>query len=163
MLTNKKITLEKRTAETVKIYFERANRPEIKSVLPQKAQTVEEALADFEKTLLPDATSYGETVWVDGEYVGDIWCYCIDLNDEPNCMISFCIFETAYWSQGIATSAVAQFLPRIRERYGVRTVGAFSFAHNRASVRVLEKNGFAVVEEFTEDGVLSVYLQYDFD
>jgi len=41
------ITLEKRTADTVKIYFEKANVPEIKKVLPQKARSVEEALADY--------------------------------------------------------------------------------------------------------------------
>ena len=33
------ITLEKRTADSVRTYFEKANRPEIKQVLPQKAKT----------------------------------------------------------------------------------------------------------------------------
>ena len=47
------ITLETRTADSVRTYFEKANRPEIKQVLPQKAKTVEEALADYEETLLP--------------------------------------------------------------------------------------------------------------
>lgn len=50
------IILGERTADTVKIYFEKANKPEIKQVLPQKAKTVEEALTDYEKTLLPNAT-----------------------------------------------------------------------------------------------------------
>ena len=68
------ITLKKRTADSVRTYFEKANRPEIKQVLPQKAQTVEEALADYEETLLPNATSFGQTVYVDGKYVGDVWC-----------------------------------------------------------------------------------------
>lgn len=44
------ITLEKRTADTVRIYFEKANRQEIKQVLPQKAKTVEEALEDYKKS-----------------------------------------------------------------------------------------------------------------
>ena len=57
------------------------------------SKTVEEALADYEETLLPNATSFGQTVYVDGKYVGDVWCYCIDMDDEPNCMLSFCIFE----------------------------------------------------------------------
>ena len=56
------ITLETRTADSVRTYFEKANRPEIKQVLPQKAKTVEEALADYEETLLPNATSFGQTV-----------------------------------------------------------------------------------------------------
>lgn len=155
------ITLEKRTADSVKIYFEKTNRPEIKQVLPQKAKTVEEALKDYEKTLLTNATSFGQTVYVDGKYVGDVWCYCIDMDDEPNCMVSFCIFEPEYWSKGIATTAVKMFIQNVCAQYNFKTIGAFTFAHNNASIRVLEKNGFAVMEEFEENGVLSKYLQYE--
>jgi len=153
------ITLEKRTADTVRIYFEKASKKEIKRVLPQKAKTVEEALEDYEKTLLPNADSFGQIICVDGRYVGDVWCYCIDMDNEPNCMISFCIFETEYWSKGIATAAVNMFIKNICAKFGVKSIGAFSFSHNGASLNVLEKNGFAVMEEFEEDGVLSKYLQ----
>ena len=153
------ITLGERTAETVRIYFEKANRPEIKKVLPQKAKTVEEALADYEKTRLPGATSFGQTIFADGRYVGDIWCYCIDMEDEPNCMVSFCVFELESWSKGIATAALKLFIEAIRAKYGVKTIGAFTYANNRASISVLEKNGFSVIEEFEENGVLSKYLQ----
>ena len=155
------ITLDNRTADSVRTYFEKANRPEIKRVLPQKAKTVEEALADYEKTLLPNAESFGQTVHVDGKYVGDVWCYCIDMDDEPNCMLSFCIFEPGYWSRGIATAAVKMFIQNICRRYRFRTIGAFTYADNHASIRVLEKNGFVVKEEFEEDGVLSKYLQLE--
>ena len=155
------ITLEKRTADTVRIYFEKTNRPEIKQVLPQKAKTVEEALQNYEKTLLPNATSFGQTVYVDGKYVGDVWCYCIDMDDEPNCMLSFCIFELEYWSKGIATTAVNIFIKKVCAQYKVKNIGAFTFSHNNASIRVLEKNGFVIVEEFEEDGVWSKYLQYE--
>ena len=153
------ITLEKRTADTVRIYFEKANQQEIKQVLPQKAKTVEEALEDYKKSQAPDACSFGQTIYVDGKYVGDVWCYCIDMDDEPNCMLSFCIFELEYWSKGIATTAVNMFIKNVCERYNVKTIGAFTFAHNNASIRVLEKNGFVVIEEFEEDGVWSKYLQ----
>ena len=124
-----------------------------------KAKTVEEALEDYRKTLLPDATSFGETVFADGIYVGDVWCYCIDLNDEPNCMLSYCIFDEDYRGKGIAAEAVRLFIRKIRETYGVMTVGAFTYADNTPSIRVLEKNGFTLMEEFEEDGVLSKYLQ----
>ena len=153
------ITLGERTAETVRIYFEKANRPEIKNVLPQKAKTVEEALADYEKTRLPGATSFGQTILADGRYVGDIWCYCINMEDEPNCMVSFCVFELESWSKGIATAALKLFIEAIRVKYGVKTIGAFTYANNLASISVLEKNGFSVMEEFEENGVLSKYLQ----
>lgn len=154
------VCLGTRTAETVRIYFEKANQPEIKAVLPQKAQSVEEALEDYMETLLPNAGSYGRTIMVNGNYIGDIWCYCIDVNEEPNAMLSCCIFEKAYWSLGIATEAVAMFLKEIQAKYALSTIGAFTFSENIASIRVLEKNGFAVLEEFSEDGKNSKYLQY---
>ena len=154
------ICLGDRTAETVRFYFEKAQQPEIKAVLPQKAQTVEEALANFRETLLPNAASYGRTIFADGQYIGDIWCYCIDAQEEPNAMLSYCIFEKAYWSQGIATKAVAMFLKEVRAKYALHTIGAFTYSDNLASVRVLEKNGFTEMEEFSEDGRDSKYFQY---
>ena len=153
------ICLGNRTAETVKIYFEKARQPEIRAVLPQKAQTVEEALEDYRGTLLPNASSYGRIIVANGKYIGDIWCYCIDRDEQPNAMLSYCIFEEELWSRGIATRAVALFLHEIREKFGCKTVGAFTYSDNVASVRVLEKNGFSVAEEFAEDGRLSKYLQ----
>lgn len=154
------VSLGTRTAETVRIYFEKANQPEIRAVLPQKAQTVEEALEDYRKTLLSNAKSYGKTILANGNYIGDIWCYRIDVNDEPNAMLSCCIFEKAYWSQGIATQAVSMFLKEVRERYALGTVGAFTFSENHASIRVLEKNGFHELEEFSEGGRDSKYFLY---
>ena len=154
------VCLGDRTAETVRLYFEKANQPEIQAVLPQKARTVEEALEDYEKTLRPNARSYGKTVIANGNYIGDIWCYCMDAHEEPNAMLSYCIFEKAYWSQGIATKAVAMFLKEVRARFALRTIGAFTFSDNLASIRVLEKNGFTEIEEFSEDGRDSKYFQY---
>ena len=156
------IRLSARTPETVKIYFEKTDRPDIKAALPQKARTVEEALEDYRKTLLPDANSYGRTITADGTYIGDIWCYCIDLNSDPGAMLSFCIFDEAYRSRGIATQAVSAFLKEIQSKYHLATVGAFAFSDNLASIKVLQKNGFVVTEEFSEDGRASKYLQYTY-
>ncbi len=152
------VTLRDRTADSVRIYFEKASKPKIKQVLPQKAKTVAEALDDYRKTLLPNANSFGQTIYADDQYVGDIWCYCIDTNAEPNCMLSFCIFETAFWSKGIATAAIRIFIKNICAKYGIHSIGAFTFSHNIASVRALEKNGFLIMEEFEEGGILSKYL-----
>ena len=155
------ISLGIRTEETVRIYFEKVKNPLIKAALPQKAQTVEEAIEDYRKTLLPGADSFGRTIIADGEYVGDVWCYCIDPEDEPNAMLSYCVFETSLWKRGIATEAVGLFLKEVFEKYELRSVGAFTFSDNGASSGVLEKNGFRLIEEFTEDGRKSKYFQYD--
>jgi RimJ/RimL family protein N-acetyltransferase len=153
------IILDERTEETVRIYFEQAQRQNIKRMLPQKAQSVEEAVADYKATLLPAATSYGRTIRADGRYVGDVWCYCIDRTESPNAMLSYCVFDEACWGRGVATQAVSLFLREVRERYGIKTVGAFTFSNNLASIRVLEKNGFVLVEALTEEGRESKYFQ----
>ena len=131
----------------------------IRKVLPQKAQTVEEALADYERTLLPGSSSFGRTIWVDGRYMGDIWCYGIDREQIPEAMISYCLLETNCWGRGIATKTVQLFLEEIVELYGFNSIGAFTFAENIASCRVLEKNEFVMQEEFVENGVVSRYYQ----
>ena len=120
---------------------------------------MEEALEDYQQTLLPGAASYGRTIWLDQTYVGDIWCYGIHLEEEPDAMISYCVFEEAFWRKGIATEAVTIFLQEISEKFQLETVGAFTFLNNVASIRVLEKNGFERKEVFEEEGRMSAYFQ----
>lgn len=154
-----KITLGGRTAETAAVYFEKTRSPAIRSALPQKAQTLEEALADYRKTQLPGAKSFGRTICADGQYVGDVWCYCMDPAGDPQAMVSYCVFEQELWGRGVAAKALGLFLEEIRKRFGLERVGAFTFASNTGSIRVLEKNGFRLQESFTEDGVESGYYQ----
>ena len=153
------ITLEDRTEKTVTIYFEKAQQPAVRKTLPQKAQTIEDALVDFAKTQQPDATSYGRTIYADGRYVGDVWIYGIDPMDTPNAMLNYCVFEQELWEKGVATEAVRLFLEETQRKFGLLTVGAFTYAENIASIRVLEKNHFELVEEFVEEGVASRYYQ----
>ena len=151
------VLLGERTAEFAAVYFARTRDPAIQRVLPQRAQTLEEFLADFRRTQEPGADSFGRTIYVDGQYVGDVWCYCMDLAGDPQAMVSYCVFEQALWGRGIAAEALRLFLEEIRERFGLERIGAFTFASNTGSIRVLEKNGFRLQESFTEDGVESGY------
>ena len=153
------VELKERTESHVRTYFVRTRDPEIQARIPQTAEAVEQAVADFEKTLLPGATSFGRTIYVDGSYVGDIWCYCIDLQEEPNAMVSYCLFEKAFWNKGVCTEALRQFELETVPRFGLKSLGAFTYCDNISSIRVLEKNGFAKMEEFMEGGRLSVYCQ----
>lgn len=154
------LELRSRTADTVITYLHRTRDPEVRKYLPQKAATEEEALADFEKTQRPGADSYGRTIYADGNYIGDIWCYCIR-RDERHAMISYCIFDQAYWGKGIATKALRMFLTEITERFGLKSVGAFTYSANAPSVRVLMNNYFTDTETFVEDGIESKYFQKD--
>lgn len=153
-----RIELKDRTTDTVVTYFQRTRDPEVRKYLPQKATTETDALADFEKTQQPGATSYGRTIYVDGNYIGDVWCYCIQ-QDEPNAMISYCIFDKEHWRKGIATEALRMFFAVIVEKFGLKSVGAFTYSANESSIKVLLKNGFTDAETFVEDGIESKYFQ----
>ena len=153
------IELRERTPDHVRIYFERVQDPEIQQYLPRTVTSIQQALAGFENTQKPGATSYGRTIYADGDYVGDVWCYGIDLLETPQAMVSYCIFDKSYWGKGVMSRAFALFLSDISKRYGISHIGAFSFSRNIASVCVLEKNGFRILETFSENGVESVYLQ----
>ena len=156
------IILGCRSEETVRVYFEQAQKPVIKAMLPQKATTVEEAIADYQGTLLPTSTSYGKTILADGKYVGDIWCYCIDKADTPNAMLSYCVFDESSWNKCIATDATLLFLEEIKNKFNLESIGAFTYSDNLASIKVLEKSGFELIEAFEEEGRESKYFQRNF-
>ena len=153
------ITLSERTAAHVSAYWHKTQDAEIKALLPSSAQSEEQALEMFQKSLLPDATSYGRVILADGQHVGDIWCYCIDETEEKSAMLSYCIFEKSLWNRGIATQAADLFLKEVFHRYSIEKIGAFTYSSNTASIRVLEKLGFHLVEEWEEDAVLSCYFE----
>lgn len=156
------IELKKRTEETVRAYFRETRDAQVRRFLPQKAVTEAEAQAEFYKTCCPGANSFGRTIYADGCYVGDIWCYCLQ-DEEPNAMVSYCIFRKECWGRGIATAALRMFLAEIGAKFAAKTVGAFTFSENLASIRVLQKNGFVETETFYDDGVESKYFQRNWD
>ncbi len=47
-----------------------------------------------------------------------------------------------FWGKGIATEAVAKLLLYIPQHFDIIRISAEVFEHNKASMRVLEKNGF---------------------
>lgn len=48
----------------------------------------------------------------------------------------------SFWGGGIATEAVAHILDYIRQQFDIVRIYAEVFDHNKASMKVLEKNGF---------------------
>lgn len=148
-----------RTRKNAEIYFYRTQEEEIRRMLPSANTTVEQALEAYDKACLPGAASVGRSIYWEGQYIGDVWCYCIDRSETPNAMLSYCIFEKTLWGQGIASAAVRQFLAYVREEFSVQSVGAFTYMDNTGSLHVLEKNGFVCQERFVEDGRESAYYE----
>ena len=151
----------KRTKENVIVFYYKTEEKEIRERFPKSVSSVEEALLQFENGK-KEKQSYGKTIYVGERYIGDIWCYGIHQEEEIDAMLSYCIFEKEFWNRGIATAVVKQFLKEIMERFQIKRVGAFTYASNRASIRVLEKNQFQMQEAFVEDGVESLYFIWNF-
>lgn len=145
------IVLHPRAENHVRIYFERTQKESIRRMLPSTAETVEQALAMFERSQQPDATSYGRTIYADDVYVGDVWCFGMDAQDTPQAMLSYCLFEESCWGKGAATKAANLFLEEVQEKFGLTCIGAHTWADNAASCRVLEKCGFVLLAEGVED------------
>ena len=155
-----RIELRERTEEDVRTYFARTRDPAIQAVLPQASRTVEQALEAYRQSLAPGSASYGRTIWAEGTYVGDIWCYGIHQEPDPDAMLSFCIFAKERWGQGIATQALRQFLAGIVPRFGLRRIGAFLYEDNAASRRVLEKAGFAFSHASKFDIIVEYFIAH---
>lgn len=63
----------------------------------------------------------------------DIYCMNVEL--------SYWIAQP-FWGLGIATQAVALLVPYVFQNFAINRIVAEVFEHNKASMRVLEKNGF---------------------
>lgn len=55
------IQLKARTLENALTYFERTKDPDIERMFPRSVLTREQAIANFQASLLPDADSFGQT------------------------------------------------------------------------------------------------------
>lgn len=157
----KKIHLETRELEHVKRFWEESKDVELGKLFPFQDNTLEEAIELYKQSILPNAKSYGKTIYVEDEYIGDVWCYCIDENKEKNCFISIVIFNKDYWSKGIGAIALSEFNKIISYKYDINKICAFTYEFNIASRKTLEKVGFKQIEEFEENNVKSLYYELE--
>jgi RimJ/RimL family protein N-acetyltransferase len=97
--------------------------------------------------ILADATSTKRTVVVDGEVAGHFVCWASGGEHE----VGYWIGRT-YWGRGIATRGLSRFLGLLP----VRPLSAHVAKHNAASIRVLEKCGFARVGEDATHVILNL-------
>ena len=85
-----------------------------------------------------------------------ITTFCIEADEELAGSIGFIIKEDVYrktaelgyfiaekyWGRGVATEAIKQMIDYIQKNFDLVRVYAEVFEHNKASMKVLEKNGF---------------------
>jgi RimJ/RimL family protein N-acetyltransferase len=87
-----------------------------------------------------------ETVFaiaVDGKAVGAIGFVLEKDVDRVSAEVGYWLGEQ-YWGRGIASEALGAITRHAFERHGLTRVFAVPFAYNKASCRVLEKNGYVL-------------------
>ena len=90
------------------------------------------------RRLLSDETVHIRTILVDGAVAGHVLSYEVDEKPEVSYWIG-----REFWGRGLATWALTTFLNTVVR---TRPINARAAADNAASLRVLEKCGFAIVD-----------------
>lgn len=102
----------------------------------QRDPTDRDAFSEHWKKIQSDGTVTIKTIVFDGDVAGNIMIF--EHLGKP--VVGYWLGKD-YWSKGIATAALAQFLTEIK----VRPLYAGVASDNQASIRVLEKCGFQIV------------------
>jgi RimJ/RimL family protein N-acetyltransferase len=80
-------------------------------------------------------------VEVDGEMAGSVGFTLKEDVYRKNAEIGYFIGEE-FWGKGVATEAVRQLVEYIQKNFDLARIYAEVFEYNKASMKVLEKNGF---------------------
>jgi len=154
------IYLKDRLIDHVITFYEASQDPEIKKMFPSSIKSQDQALALFQASKQPGASSYGQVIYCGDTYIGDVWIYAID-RQAKHAMISFVIFDKSYWGRGLASKASELFISKVKEDYDLDKLGAFTFADNLGSIGVLSHLGFKCVDTMTEGDRHSFYYVVD--
>jgi RimJ/RimL family protein N-acetyltransferase len=122
------------------IFFEQQLDPEANhmAAFTSRDPTDRDAFMAHWNKILGDGTATMRTIVFDGEVAGNVLLY----QEEGRTEVGYWIGKD-YWGKGIATRALSEFLGQIP----IRPLHARAAKDNIASLRVLEKCGFAVVGE----------------
>lgn len=153
------LLLKLRTLEHVKIFWKKSQDEEIERLFPFNRGTLSDAIKLYKESLKPGARSFGKVIDINGKYIGDVWCYGIDEDDEKQAFVSIVIFDKTCWGKGIGKHVLKQFCQLVFERYAINKLCAFTYKDNKRSIGALESVGFKKIEEVEEDGVFSCYYE----
>ena len=120
------------------ILFEHQMDPEANRIAAFTPRNEKDFFAHWTK-ILADDTVVKKTILFDGRVAGSVVSFERDGDREVGYWIG-----REYWGRGIATRALSEFLDLVE----MRPLYAHVANHNVASIRVLEKCGFAVSRHF---------------
>ncbi len=144
------VSLRPVATDDLPIFFVHQLDPEATRLAAFPSRERDAFMKHWTENVLGQPANVARTILVDGHVAGNIGAWTDA--DSGERLVGYWIGRE-YWGRGIASSALAQFLALDPTRPLTTRVAQ----HNLASIRVLEKNGFARVGEdrFTaRDGTL---------
>lgn len=145
-----KIELRKQKEENVCIFYDAFQNGEVNQWMYRHPSSLEKELVQFRKQ--KDDQVIRRTIYAENVYIGDIWATFVDSMENVDVLLSCCIFDRTYWNRGIASEALSLFANELKQTYHISNLGAFLYAENKGSQKVLEKQEFALVNSFEENG-----------
>jgi RimJ/RimL family protein N-acetyltransferase len=127
----------------LEVFFKQQLDPEATQMAAFPARDHQSFMTHWENGI-GEETTILQTIVFRGEVVGNIVCW--EQSDE--CNVGYWLGRE-YWGKGIASAALSLFLTHIEKR----PLYAHVAKHNAASIRVLQKCGFANVREGKYSGL----------
>ncbi len=152
-----RIQLRPVTENDLPVLFEHQREPEANAMAAFPARDRDAFMAHWAK-ILGDESLVAMTVVVDGCVAGHVGCWTQD----GQRLVGYWIGKE-YWGKGVATQMLSLFLRHVADR----PLHAHVAKQNVASIRVLEKCGFAICGNSTEalgepgDGIEEVVYVMD--
>ena len=128
------------------VFFEQQLDPEATRMAAFPARDRKAFMAHWTR-ILADETVITKTVLFDGQVAGNVVTFVHSGEREVGYWIG-----KEYWGKGVATQALSMFLDQIE----TRPLFAHVARHNIASIRVLQKCGFRISGEETEELILKL-------
>jgi RimJ/RimL family protein N-acetyltransferase len=137
------------------LFFEHQRDPEAAQMVPFTPREHEAFMTHWRTRVLGDPANLKKTIVVDGAVAGNV----VSWEGDGKRLVGYWLGR-AHWGRGVATAALAEFVADHERR---RPLHAYVSAHNRGSIRVLEKCGFRAVgdPETTPDGVVELLMRLD--
>ena len=131
------VSLREVTEDNLPIFFEQQLDPTANQMaaFTSRDPSDRDAFMAHWTKLLADDTITKRTILFEGHVAGNIVCFEWDGKPEVGYWIG-----REYWGKGIATGALSEFIGVVKER----PLYAAAAKDNVASIRVLEKCGFAI-------------------
>jgi RimJ/RimL family protein N-acetyltransferase len=135
------VVLREVQAEDLPIFFEHQQDSEANymAAFTAKDPTDQQAFMAHWASILGDATITNRTILVDGQVAGSVASY-EETAGHPE--VTYWLGKP-FWGKGIATAALRALLAQVT----TRPIYARVAKDNRASLRVLEKCGFTIIDE----------------